>query len=250
MSEIGEGASSAPNKSDRNDRHWLELNYCCPDGLPVEGRYIAVDGDGLEYAGKLNDKGGLCLNNLPAGSVRVELIPAVEESEFKTMRTQVKSVLDEMLAEKRAETEATDQRMKSMSGLQQTGEVAGAVGKGLWNGAVGLISFVVDAAKTAAEVQQYLSPINRLNNLLEATYKTYRTGGMTQHAFYQSLRQHLAEAEYNDLIELLGFDPRTVDPALFAEAYEITAFIATDADTLNLLQAFANKIRHAGKLGN
>ena len=50
-----------------------------------------------------------------------------------------------------------------------------------------------------------------------------------------------AEAKRNDLIKLLGFDSRKLDPALLAEAYEITAFIATEVETLNLLKTFAQE---------
>ena len=78
-----------------------------------------------------------------------------------------------------------------------------------------------------------------MNDLLEASYKTYRNGGMTQEKFYQSLQQNLARADRDGLINLLGFDPSKVDLALIAEAYEIASFLGTDEATLQLLTTFA-----------
>jgi hypothetical protein len=217
MTELGEGASPPAPKKEQEE-HWLEVNYCYPDGLPVEGNYMATDGDGLQYRGTLNDQGGLCLNNLPAGAVEVELIRPVEDAELKNIRQKVKSILDMLLAEKRQETAEVETRLAQRSALGQAGEIAGAAGEGLWNGAVGLIEFIWDTAKTIAEIQQYLSPLTRLNNLLESSYQSYKSGSLTEEKWLQSISDNMAQKELDDLSLVLGFDPRKFDPALVAEA--------------------------------
>jgi len=235
MSQFGEGAQTGTIQDDAEEFHWLEVHYCYPDGLPVEGTYLATDSDGLQHRGSLNDLGGLCLNYLPAGPVDVELIPPEDSDTLDTLRTTIKDVLNEMLAEKQAETEQTNARLARMNPWQQQREKDKAILKGLWNGAVGLFEF----AAGAVEIAQYLSPIGRLNNLLEASYKSYQSGSLTEEKWRQSLVDNLRQEELEDLIRLLGFDPSEIDPALITEAYEITAFIATDEVTLALLKNFA-----------
>jgi len=239
MSDLGEKSQTATIQVDDEEFHWLEVNYCYPDGLPVEGTYLAIDGDGLQHSGTLNDLGGVCLNYLPAGPVKVEFIPPEDSDTLKDLRTTIKDVLDEMLAEKQAETKQTNARLAKMNPVQQQYEHDKAKLKGLWNGAVGLFEFVVDAVTTAIEIAQYLSPVERLNNLLEASYKSYRSGSFSEEKWLQSLLDNMKQKELKDLAKLLGFDPREIDLALITEAYEITAFIATDEETLEILKNFA-----------
>ena len=241
MSQIGEKTRVLSIDEYDPNTHWVEVNYCYPDGLPVVGRYIATDGDGLEYRGRLNDKGGLCLNYLPAGSVSVELIPMVEDKALTHLRNEIKMALIHILAERQEETKQSEAELARKSTAGQRGAIAGAMGKGLWNGAVGLVEFVWGAAKTAAEIAWYLTPIERLNNLLEASYKTYQSGSLTEEKWRQSLIKNLQQAELDDIARIIGFDPRKFDPKLITEAYEITSLIAADAETLHLFTTFAKQ---------
>jgi hypothetical protein len=144
-----------------------------------------------------------------------------------------------LFAEKRQETAEVETRLAQRSALGQAGEIAGVAGEGLWNGAVGLIEFFWDTAKTVAEIQQYLSPLKKLNNLLESSYQSYKSGSLTEEKWLQSISDNMAQKELEDLSLVLDFDPRKFDPALVAEAYEITSFIADDEATLKMLTDFA-----------
>ncbi len=239
MTEIGEGAQVATIRIDEEELHWLEVNYCYPDGLPVEGDYIATDSDGLQHSGRLNDQGGLCLNYLPAGPVDIELLPPKDGDTLTTLRTTIKDVLSEILAEKHAETEQTNARLARMSAAGKGGSLLASAGRGFWDSAAGLIEFAGDTVVTAAKVAWYLSPIERLNNLLEASYKSYQSGSLTEEKWRQSLLDNMKRGELEDLTRLLGFDPGKIDLTLITEAYEITALIATDDATLDILKNFA-----------
>jgi hypothetical protein len=144
-----------------------------------------------------------------------------------------------LFAEKRQETAEVETRLAQRSALGQAGEIAGVAGEGLWNGAVGLIEFFWDTAKTVAEIQQYLSPLKKLNNLLESSYQSYKSGSLTEEKWLQSISDNMAQKELEDLSLVLDFDPRKFDPALVAEAYEITSFIADDEATLKMQTDFA-----------
>jgi len=235
MSQFGEDAQIGTIQDDVEEFHWLDVRYCYPGGLPVEGTYLATDSDGLQHRGSLNDLGGLCLNYLPAGQVDVEFIPPEDSDTLDTLRTTIKDVLNEMLAEKQAETEQTNARLARMNPWQQQHEKDKAILKGLWNGAVGLFEF----AAGVVEIAQYLSPVERLNNLLQASYKSYQSGDLTEGKWRQSLLDNMKQEELEDLTRLLGFDPSTIDLTRITEAYEITALIATDDATLAILKNFA-----------
>jgi len=239
VTELGEGVQIGTIQDDVEEFHWLEVHYCYPGGLPVEGTYLATDSDGLQHRASLNDLGGLCLNYLPAGQVDVEFIPPEDSDTLDTLHTTIKDVLDEILAEKQAETEQTEARLERMSALEQGGSLLASARRGFWNGAVGLIEFVGDTLVTVANIAVYLSPIERLNNLLEASYKSYQSGDLTEGKWRQSLLDNMKQEELEDLARLLGFDPSTIDLTRITEAYEITALIARDDATLAILKNFA-----------
>jgi len=229
MTQLGEGTQIGTIQDDVEDSHCLEVNYCYPGGLPVEGTYLATDSDGLQHRGSLNDLGGLRLNRLPAGQVDVELIPFEDSDTLETLRKNIKGVLGDILAEKRAETEPTEAR-------------------GFWNGAVGLIEFAKDTLSTVTDIAEYLSPIERLNNLLDDSYKSYQSGNLTEEKWRQSLLDNMEQEELEDLSRLLGFDPSKINLTLITEAYEITVLIATDDATLDILRGFAKD--YAGAQSN
>ena len=140
MTQTGEGTHNAAIKAESSEeRHTLEVSYCYPDGLPVEGTYIAIDSKGFKYRGSLNDKCKLLLNALPAGSVTVTLIDPVTKQYLETMRGKVEDALKGILSEK------------------QAGQ-GGMASKGLWTGAVGLIEFAWGDGKTGAEIK-HTSPL-------------------------------------------------------------------------------------------
>ncbi|MGB3608917.1 MAG: hypothetical protein WA987_00975, partial [Cellvibrio sp.] len=104
---------------------------------------------------------------------------------------------------------------------------------------------VKDAAVKTAEIAQYLNPLERVNNALHAAYQTYRDGAMNSAQWKESFVSNLQDEEIKDIARILGIDPSHLSPEglqnlknLFAEAYEITAFIADDPESLDMLTQF------------
>ncbi len=241
MTEIGESTAVIAEEQQQED-HWVKVEYTYSNGLPVEGYFYATDGDGIDWAGKLNDQGQVCLSGLPPGNVSVELIPGDEEKELTNIRKAIKQALDGII-----EAEKQEAAVKE-AGYQKYGPVGYhvAAAKGLWDGAVGLVTFAWDTVKTAAEIEQYLSPAERLGNFLNATYKSYKSGSLTEADWRESLIKNYQEEEFKDLAELLGFDVRTLNEQkieeiklLITEAYEVTAFILEDSESHDLFIQFA-----------
>ena len=222
MTQTGEGTHNATIEDKSGEHHTLEVSYCYPDGLPVEGTYIAIDSKGFEYRGSFNDKGKLLLNALPAGSVTVTLIDPVTEQYLETIHRKIEDTLNDILSEK------------------QAGQ-GGMASKGLWAGAVGLIEFVWGDGKTGAEIKQHLSPIDDLNKHLEANYKTYQTGSLTEKKWLESLENKMQPMALKALIRLLGFLPEKTQSKWIVDAYEFSTYFAADDATLDILKQFAEK---------
>src|SRR5690606_14949183 len=212
---------------------------------PVKGQFLATDSEGMTWAGTLNDQGQACLSGLPPGSVEFELVSEDMEDELARTRADIKAVLDQIIEEQRAEAAQHEAALARQSAVGQAASHYGAYVKGIWNGAVGLVTFIKDTAVKTAEVALYLSPFERLSNALHAAYKSYHDGELNAAQWKQSFVSNLQDEEIKDIARILGIDPSHLSPEglqnlknLFAEAYEITAFIADDPESLDMLTQF------------
>ncbi|WP_170941755.1 Tox-REase-5 domain-containing protein [Cellvibrio mixtus] len=244
MTQLGEGIA-VTSITDPDRPHWVQVEYKYANGKPVKGSFLATDSEGMTWAGKLNDQGQACLSNLPPGSVEFELVSDDIEDELKQTRANIKAVLDAIVAEQKAEAAKHEKELAQQNALQQAGSHYWAYTKGFWNGAVGLVTFAKDVVVKTAEVAQYLNPLERLNNLLHAGYKSYYDGTLTSAQWKQSLAKNLRDEEIKDIARILGIDAKHLSSEglqrlkeLFAEAYEITAFIADDKESLDMLTQF------------
>lgn len=240
MTQVGESIA-VTTIADGEDGHWAQVEYRYSDGTPVQGAFIVKASDGLVWVGLLNDEGQACMTGLPPGTVEFTLVPFENfEDELAELRAQLKSSLDGILEEQRAEAAEYERQLAS----GETGYWS-SFGQGLWNGAVGLVTFAGDVLQTAEEIRQYLSPVERLNNVLHAAYTSYRNGELTSEQWRRSVFNNYKDEELKDLSRLLGFDVSQLDAAklqelkaLIVEAYEIVAFIADDPESLQMLLDF------------
>lgn len=234
MTQVGEGIAVTQVKDPEED-HWAQLEYTYPDGSPVQGMFTAKDGAGMTWTGYLNDQGQACLSGLPSGSVEYQLLPSESlDDELQDLRSQIQTVLDGILEEQRAEAKAHQDELDKQSTLGKSYSYTAAVGRGLWNGAIGLLTFAKDVVVKVGEVALFLSPITRMNNLLQASYTSYRNGELTWAEWRESLTKNYQDEEFKDLADLIGIDIRNLDKdevlSIVTEAYEIVAYIADDAE--------------------
>lgn len=244
MTQLGE-AIAVTTITDPDRPHWVQVEYKYANGRPVKGQFLATDSEGMTWAGTLNDQGQACLSGLPPGSVEFELVSEDTEEELKQMRASIKTVLDGIIADEKAEAAKHEKELAQQNALMQAGSHYWAYTKGFWNGAVGLVTFAKDVVVKTAEVAQYLNPLERVNNLLHAGYKSYQDGTLTSAEWKQNLAKNLQDEEIKDIARILGIDARHLSreglqqlKELIAEAYEITAFIADDPESLDLLTQF------------
>lgn len=242
MTQVGEGIAVTQVKDPEED-HWAQLEYTYPDGSPVQGMFTAVDGSGMTWTSYLNDQGQACLSGLPPGMVEYQLLPSDSlKDELQDLRTQIQKVLDDIIEEQRAEAKAHQDELDKQSHLGKVLSYHAAVRRGFWNGAVGLLTFAKDVVVKASEIATYLSPVTRLNNLLQASYTSYRNGELNPAQWRESLAKNYQEEEFKDLADLLGIDIRNLDKdevlAIFTEAYETVAYIADDPEFRDMFIQF------------
>lgn len=117
-----------------------------------------------------------------------------------------------------------------------------AVRRGFWNGAIGLLTFAKDVVVKAGELALFMSPVTRMNNLLQASYTSYRDGELTWGEWRESLTKNYQDEEFKDLADLIGIDIRNLDKdevlSIVTEAYEIVAYIADDAEFRDMFIQF------------
>ncbi len=78
--------------------------------------------------------------------------------------------------------------------------------KGIWNGAVGLVTFVKDVAVKGAEIASYLSPIEGMNDAVSAAYKSYYNGELSSAQWKESFANNLNDEKLKDIAAILGID--------------------------------------------
>lgn len=257
MTQIGEGVAAGggkdPNKPDLEENHWLELEYRYQSGAPIYGTYEAIDSEGMLWTGRLNDEGQVCLAGLPEGNVQVSLLPEENtDKELEETREAIQAVLDQIIADQRAEAEEYERELEQMGGARRTFTHIHSFGKGLWNGAVGVIEFVGDTAYKVVQIADYLGPINQLGNVLKAGYQSYQSGELTWDEWYDSVNENLQNEHKKDIARLLGVEPDDLSEErlrqlmqMVAEAYDIAAFIADDQETQDMLKQFAEDMADA-----
>lgn len=257
MTQIGEGVAAGggkgPNKPDLEENHWLELEYRYQNGAPIYGTYEAIDSEGMVWTGRLNDEGQVCLAGLPAGNVQVSLLPEENtDTELEETRKAIQTVLDQIIADQRAEAEEYERELEQMGGARRAFTHIHSFGKGLWNGAIGVVEFVGDTAYKVVQIADYLGPINQLGNVLKAGYQSYQSGDLTWDEWYDSVNENLQNEHKRDVARLLGVEPDDLSEErlrqlmqMVAEAYDIAAFIADDQETQDMLKQFAEDMADA-----
>lgn len=254
MTQIGEGvaagAGKGPKGPELEDNHWLELEYLYQNGSPLYGTYRAIDSEGMEWNGRLNDQGQVCLAGLPEGKVQVDLLPETSDDKaLKATRRAIQQVLDQIIADQKAEADEYERDLENLGGPRRVYEHIHKVGESVWNAAVGAIELAETATHKLIEISNFLHPVNLLGDQLKAAYKSYQDGELTREQWYDSINQNLKDEHQKDLARIFGIEPDDLSKerlqdlmALIAEAYDVAAFIADDPETQTMFKQFAKDL--------
>lgn len=251
MTQIGEGVAAGAGKDskgpDLEDNHWLELEYLYQNGTPLYGTYRATDSEGMEWNGRLNDQGQVCLAGLPDGKVQVDLLPETSDDKaLEATRLAIQKVLHQIIADQKAEADEYERDLENLGGPRRVYQHIHKVGESVWNAALGVVELAETATHKLVEISNFLHPVNLLGDNLKAAYKSYQDGELTREQWYDSINQNLKDEHQKELARIFGIEPDDLSKerlqelmALIAEAYDVAAFIADDSETQAMLKQFA-----------
>jgi hypothetical protein len=210
-------------------QHWICLSLRDTDGQPATGYpYRLRDSNGEERTGKLDRAGETHVANLADGPVEVSFGEPVDEQAIASQRQAIKQVLDTLVQAERAEAAQIKAEFQEKSLLGKMAALDGARAEGTRNAAWGILTGLKELSDLATQ---------HVNHALTAAWESWRYSDEGHYA--EQFARRFAEAEFQDLVDVLGFDPRSLTREQWAEALSLANFIWNDEETRKLLVDFA-----------
>lgn len=186
--------------------------------LPTNTPYLLAPDQGSSIQGGLDARGGF-IQNLQASCYQVQLLANTDvDTAVASARTERQATLDEILSAERAEADQLRKTQEQRSGLSNYFHIRFAFGKGFFLGAWGLL-------KSIKEMSDLVNPYNHAWNMLASAWKAKVS---PQGSWYDDLLQNYSQAQHQELVEALGFDPSSISREQIAQAYEAACFIYKD----------------------
>lgn len=191
--------------------------------------YTLSPASGTVIRGGLDNRGSLTQTIQGQGYDAQLLADTDVESDITSARSELQTVLDEILAAERAEAAKLQAIQDQRNAVSNYLHVRLAAGKGFFLGAWGLL-------KTVKEYSDLVNPFTVFTNALRSAWQAKSSTGESWLAAYT--RQFSAE-QHRELVEALGFDPASITREQLAEAYELANFIYEDGPSKAMLGRFA-----------
>ena len=207
-----------------------EIECVRPDGTPAKDfPYQAILADGSEKTGTLDANGKASIAGVPKGSVQVTVGETVAASEVVKLRQEMTQIFQAIITKEKADAKKLADNRSDHNILQDAAEMDLSAKKGIWKGALGLLTWIDD-------VEDVVNPVNILHRKLVVAWKSYNSDSDDWAATY---KKNIEIADHKELVEALGFDPDKVTAEAIAEAYEITSYLFDDEASRELIKQFA-----------
>ncbi len=212
-----------------SQKHWICLNLRDADSQPAAGyAYQLRDSGGAELSGQLDNQGEARVCNLADGPVEVSFGEPIDEQEIAPQRQAIKQALDTVLQAERAEAARIEAEFQQKSLLGKLSTLEGARARGARNAAWGTLTGLKELSDLATQ---------QVNHALSAAWESWRYSDEGHYA--NQFAQRFADAQFQELADVLGFDPRSLTREQWAETLSMANFIWHDAETRQLLIDFA-----------
>ena len=197
--------------------------------LPPNTPYLLTTDQGTCTQGGLNDRGSFT-QTLPSSQYEAQLLANTDvDAAVASARTEMQAALDEILAAERVEAEKLRKEQQGRNFILNYLHARYAFGKGFFLAAWGLV-------KSLKEMSDLINPLNSAWNMLASAWQAKAT---PQEGWYANFLSSYSEAQHEELVEALGFDPASITREKIAEAYEIACFIYEDGPSQAMLAGFA-----------
>ncbi len=210
-------------------QYWICLNLRDADGQPAAGyTYQLRDSSGAERGGKLDNQGEARVVNLADGPVEVSFGEPIDEQEIAAQRQAIKQALDTVLQAERAEAAHIEAEFQQKNLLGKLSTLENARARGARNAAWGMLTGIKELSDLVTQ---------QVNHALSAAWESWRYSDEGHYA--NQFAQRFVDAQFQELADVLGFDPRSLTREQWAEALSLANFIWHDTETRQLLIDFA-----------
>lgn len=197
--------------------------------LPPNIPYLLTADQGSPIRGGLDARGSF-IQQLQSNHYEAQLLAEVDvDTAVASARKEMQAALNEILAAERAEAETLRKEQQGRNVVANYFHVRFAFGKGFFLGAWGMI-------KSFKEISDLINPYNTAWNMLASAWKAKAT---PQEGWFANFLNNYSEAQHEELVEALGFDPASITREKIAEAYEVACFIYEDGPSKDILASFA-----------
>jgi hypothetical protein len=197
--------------------------------LPANTPYLLAPDQGAAIQGGLDARGGF-IQSLQASCYQVQLLANSDvDTAVASARAELQATLEQILSAERAEAAQLRRTQEQRSALSNYLHTRCAFGKGFFLGAWGLL-------KSIKEMSDLVNPYNHAWNMLSSAWKAKVS---PQGSWYDDFLQNYSQAQHQELVEALGFDPSNISREQIAQAYEAACFIHEDGPSKQMLGRFA-----------
>ena len=221
----------AANLDPAKELHEVHLDYKMENGEPIkDAPYRLTESTGAVRSGFLDANGQAHVTGLQPGAVKVEYYPDESDADIVALRKKINAEFEGILAVERAEAASLQALQDEMNPVMNALVHTGAVIKGA-------AGFVKDTAIFVKEASDLVNPIVYMSNAAESAWLAYKSDHSKP--FEQEFLKNFSEAQKNEVVDVLGFDPDKITRENMAKAYEVTANLMGDPGSRQLLAKFA-----------
>ncbi|MEJ2454152.1 MAG: hypothetical protein P8103_08365 [Candidatus Thiodiazotropha sp.] len=215
--------------------HWIGLRLQEADGVPAQGYpYRLKDSGGAIHTGKLDTQGQAQVHGLKAGAVDVSFGMPLQADALAPERKALADELQHILQAERQERAARESEFEQQSLLGKAITVNAAFSKGARQALWGILSSLKEWSDLGTQ---------HLNHALGAAWEAWRYSD--EGRFAERFTEQLAEREFREFVEALGFDPSSLSREQWAEVQALLNFIWNDPTTRETLTGFAKQYLEA-----
>ncbi|MEJ2463482.1 MAG: hypothetical protein P8098_17910, partial [Candidatus Thiodiazotropha sp.] len=183
---------------------------------------------GAVRQGQLNAQGETQVNGLADGPVDITFGQPIEDPAIQAQRQQVKQALEHILQAEKEEAARIESAHQQRNLLGKAMAYQSALAKGTGEALWGLLTGFKELTDLGTQ---------HLNNALGAAWETWRHAD--EERYLQTFLENFQEAEFQELIDVLGIDPRSITREQWAEAQSLLNFLWHDDETQAQLIDFA-----------
>jgi hypothetical protein len=177
--------------------------------------------------GKLDKDGTAHLDNLQPASAEVEF--GEEPPDTQAIRNEIQNILNDIIKVEVQEAQEISARLAKKGIFGKYNEYQKARARGTWKAITNLLTFVSDL--------EDLLPQNHLKRALGAAWESWRYSDDGE--YLENFQKNFSDAQFKELADVIGIDPRSITRKNLAEVKEMANFIWEDSETQNMLLTFA-----------